>query len=160
MDFQRWWQRVFVAFVMVATGTTAALATQTEFVAGKCSAKSHTAEGPIGSDLTKRQSRFFCDTAIIMFLDDYPGHVLINFLERRSNHTTPLGFAGRVDSSGQLMEVEHVYLQSGYQTTVSEGFCKFFFRRRHMTDIVCGMKVDEVGRRTAAIVSFEAAPGQ
>jgi len=34
------------------------------------------------------------------------------------------------------------------------------FENRHMSGIVCGMKVDETGRRTTAIVEFNAAPEQ
>jgi hypothetical protein len=154
------WPVALAAGGILFSAPSGAWAGDTQFVAGKCSATSHTAEGPIGSDLTKRQSRFYCDSAVITSLDDYPGHVVINFLEKRANHSTPLGFAGRVDSSGQILQVEHVYLQSGVQTTVSEGYCKFFFKRRHMTGIVCGMKVDEIGRRTTAIIAFDAAPGQ
>jgi hypothetical protein len=35
-------------------------------VDGRCEASSHIAEGPIGADLTKRQSRFFCNTTAVM----------------------------------------------------------------------------------------------
>jgi hypothetical protein len=31
---------------------------------GICDPSSHIAEGPIGSDLTKRQSRFYCNSAV------------------------------------------------------------------------------------------------
>ena len=48
-------------------------------VNGTCAPSSHTAEGPIGSDLTKQQSRFYCDMAVIMFFDDYKGHLMIQF---------------------------------------------------------------------------------
>jgi hypothetical protein len=58
------------------------------------------------------------------------------------------------------MQVDSVYLSPGESTTVSDGACKFFFQNRHITGIVCGMKVDETGRRTTAVVTFNAAPGQ
>ncbi len=51
-----------------------------QVVDGTCSSSSNTAEGPLGSDLAKRESRFYCDTAAITFFDDYEGHVLIKFL--------------------------------------------------------------------------------
>ena len=57
-----------------------------------------------------------------------------------------------------MMSVDHVYLTPGPPTTVSDGGCKFFFKNRHMSAIVCGIKVDETGRRTTAIVAFTAAP--
>ena len=42
-----------------------------QFVKGKCSPGSHIAEGDIGEDLTERQSRFYCDSAVISFFDDH-----------------------------------------------------------------------------------------
>src|SRR5512147_776461 len=42
-----------------------------QIVDGTCDSSSHTAEGPIGADLTKRRSRFYCDSAVIAFFDDY-----------------------------------------------------------------------------------------
>jgi hypothetical protein len=95
-----------------------------------------------------------------MFFHDYKGHVLINFLQKESHHGQILGFAGRVEENGIMMSVDHVYLTVGQATTVSEGSCKFFFKNHHISGIFCGMKVDETGRRTTAIVAFDAAPGQ
>jgi hypothetical protein len=59
-----------------------------------------------------------------------------------------------------MMFVDHVYLTARSPTTVSDGGCKFFFKNRHMSGISCGIKVDETGRRTMAIVVFNASPGQ
>ncbi len=131
-----------------------------EVVNGICAASSHTAEGPLGADLTKRQSRFYCDSAAITFFDDYKGHVMVQFAQKKSNHSPILGFAGRVEDDGIMMVVDHVYLASGQATTVSDGWCKFFFKNRHMSGIFCGMKVDETGRRTTAAVVFNPTPGQ
>jgi hypothetical protein len=142
----------------VASAQTAGMDSQ--IVAGTCDASSHTAEGPIDSDLTKRRSQFFCDTAIITFLEDYKGHVMVQFMQKESHHSPILGFAGRTDEDGIFMQVDSVYLSPGESTTVSDGACKFFFQNRHITGIVCGMKVDETGRRTTAVVTFNAAPGQ
>jgi hypothetical protein len=131
-----------------------------QIVTGTCDASSHTAEGPLGSDLTKRQSRFFCDSAVIAFFDDYKGHVMVQFAQKDAHHTPILGFAGRVEDDGIVMALDHVYLTEGQATTVSDGQCKFFFKNRHMSGIFCGMLVDETGRRTTAVVVFNPAPGQ
>jgi hypothetical protein len=48
-------------------------------VDGRCASSSHVAEGPLGADLTKRQSRFYCDSAVITFFADYKGHVMVQF---------------------------------------------------------------------------------
>jgi hypothetical protein len=131
-----------------------------QVVTGTCDPSSHTAEGPLGADLTKRQSRFYCNSAVITFFDDYKGHVMIQFAQKESHHGPILGFAGKVEDDGIMMSVDHAYLTAGTPTTVSEGMCKFFFKNRHMSGIACGIKVDETGRRTTAIVTFNAAPGQ
>jgi hypothetical protein len=90
-----------------------------EVVNGTCDPSSHTAEGPLGADLTKRQSRFYCDSAAITFFDDYKGHVMVQFAQKESHHSPILGFAGRVEDDGIMMAVDHVYLAPGQATTVS-----------------------------------------
>ncbi len=59
-----------------------------------------------------------------------------------------------------MMQVYNVYLGTGEATTVSDGTCKLFFKNRQLSGIGCGMKVDETGRRTVAIVTFDVTPGQ
>ena len=56
-----------------ATQNTAADPGNIQVVSGQCLSSSHTAEGPIGSDLTQRQSRFFCDSAVVNFFPDDKG---------------------------------------------------------------------------------------
>jgi hypothetical protein len=131
-----------------------------QVVSGTCDPSSHTAEGRLGVDLTKRQSRFYCDSAVITFFDDYKGHVMIQFVQKESHHGPILGFSGKVEDGGIMMSVDHVYLTTGSPTTVSDGACKFFFKNLHISGISCGIKVDETGRRTTAIVGFNAAPEQ
>ena len=132
-----------------------------QIVKGNCSSLSHTAEGPIDSDLTKRQSKFFCNSAVISFFDDYKGHVLVQFVQKQSHHSGIIGFSGKVEERGQFMPVEHVFLSGdGTPVTVSDGACKFFFKGKNLSGIGCGVKIDETGRRTTAIVSFNAAPNQ
>jgi hypothetical protein len=131
-----------------------------QVINGTCGSSSHTAEGPLGSDLTKRQSRFYCDSAVITFFGDYKGHVMVQFAQKESNHSPLLGFSGRLEDDGIMMQLDTVYLVPGQATTVSDGSCKFFFENRQLSGIMCGMKVDETGRRTTAVVVFNVAPGQ
>lgn len=135
-------------------------ASDVQIVNGACDSSSHTAEGPIDSDLTKRQSRFYCDSAVITFLDDYKGHTMVQFTQKDSHHSPILGFAGRLEEEGKMMKVDTVYLVPGNATTVSDGVCKFFFANRQLSGIMCGMKVDETGRRTTAIVAFNTVPSR
>jgi hypothetical protein len=157
---------VMVAVAAVAVGVCLPLSGQSaqpsdiQIVNGACDPSSHTAEGPSGSDLTKRQSRFYCNSAVITFFDDYKGHVMIQFAEKESHHGPILGFSGKVEDDGIMMSVNRVYLTAGTATTVSDGACKFFFKNRHVSGIFCGIKVDETGRRTTAVVSFNAARAQ
>lgn len=127
---------------------------------GSCDASSHTSEGALGADLTKLQSRFLCDSAVVAFLDDHNSHIMIQFSEKEANHSPILGFAGQMESDGIIMQVANVYLEPGKATPVSDGACKFFFKDRHMDGITCGIKADEGGQRTVAIVVFNAASGQ
>jgi hypothetical protein len=134
-------------------------------VNGTCDSTSHTAEGPIDSDLTKRQSKFYCDSAVITFLDDYTGHVMIQFSQKASHHSPSLAFAGRIQKNqpgdvGTIVQLDHVYLEPGEATTVSDGACKIFMKAQKMSAIACGIKVDETGRRTTAIVAFNVSPDQ
>jgi hypothetical protein len=157
--------RIAILVSVLLAGTWHTISAQTgrsdiQAVNGTCDTSSHTAEGPIDSDLTKRQSRFFCDSAVITFLDDYKGHVMIQFAQKESHHSPILGFSGRVEDDGIMMPVDHVYLVPGQATIVSDGWCKFFLKDRQLSGIMCGMKVDETGRRTTAVVVFNAAPRQ
>jgi len=131
-----------------------------QFLNGTCNASSYTSEGPVGADLTKRQSQFFCDSAVIAFYDNHYAHVMIQFSEKKANHSQTLGFAGQMENDKITMPVNHVYLEPGKPTPVSEGVCKFFLEDQHMKGIRCVIKVDDSGRRTVAAVDFDAAPGQ
>lgn len=160
------WGGVFLVAVLVAIACPEAFGqmprpSDIDVVNGVCEPTSHTAEGQIGEDLTKRQSRFFCDTAAITFFPDYKGHVMIQFAQKASHHGPIIGFSGRLEPDGIMMQVEHVYLAQGAPpTTASDGACKFFFKGKKMSGIFCGAKIDETGRRTTAIVAFDPASGQ
>ena len=137
-----------------------ASANDTQIVKGVCTAQSHIAEGGINQDLTKRRSRFFCDAAVVTFFSDNPNHVMIQFADSKSNHARQLGYAGLMEGGGQIMDVDHVYIEPGRPTPVEQGFCKFFFKRRHMDSVACGARIEEGDRALSPTVVFQAAPGQ
>ena len=128
----------------------------TRIVKGECRADSHIAEGNIGDDLTKRQSRFYCDAAVLSFLNNDNKRILIQFAESKSNHVPPLAFAGLMVDGGQTWSVERVYLEPLKPIPATGGGCKFFFDSKILTHIFCAAKIDEGGRRTVAMVVFEA----
>ena len=131
-----------------------------QIVHGACGPESHIAEGPIASDLTKRQSRFFCDTAVISFHGENSSHVMVQFVQGQANHGQPIGFAGIMNAEGNTLEVDHVYLETGRPTPVVNGVCRFFFQRPHITGVMCGARIEEGARATVPIVAFNASPGQ
>jgi len=130
-----------------------------QVVKGTCGKGSHISEGQIGEDLTKRQSRFFCDSAVIAFFDNNNQHIMVQFAESKSHNNIQVGFAGIMSEDGQILNVNSVYLGSK-QVQVSEGYCKFFFKNKHMSGIGCGAPVDEGDRRTVLVIEFNASPGQ
>ena len=131
-----------------------------QMVAGRCEAGSHIADGGINEDLRKRESRFFCDMAVISFYPDNPHHIQVQFADHKSNHDPILGFAGMTDSDGIMLTVNHVYLEPGKAVIPVDGHCKFFFKRKHMDSIVCGARIEEGDRATVPVVVFQALPGQ
>jgi hypothetical protein len=122
-------------------------------VGGTCDATSHLAEGAVGEDLTKRQSRFFCDIALFTKFEDNPNHVLIQFTDRKSHYARTLGFGGLLADNGLV--VNHFFLEPGHPITPDFGVCKFFYKGKKMTGIWCASKIDdEQGRRTVVVVDF------
>ena len=77
---------------------------------GLCTADSHTAEGPIGSDLTKRQSRFYCDEAVVLVFDNENGPLLVEFQEKEARHGPVLGFYGKLAKNGKTMPVDRIFM--------------------------------------------------
>lgn len=149
----------FLIMAAFASGAHAEL-TDVQIVKGICTAQSHIAEGNIGEDLTKRRSRFYCDSAVISFFDNDSKHIMIQFAESASHHSQPIGFAGLMESNGLILDVQNVYLQTGQPIPATDGACKFFFKNKHMTAVTCGSKIDEEGCRTVPVIVFEANPGQ
>lgn len=134
-------------------------------VTGQCTKESHTAEGIIGDDLTKHQTRFYCDTVIVTFLDHYNKHIRVQFFDSKSRRRE-LGFAGVMEDDGQIMDVVLIYLQPLNSTPATEGACQFVFEKPsmletlHLKSLFCGAKIDKAGRRSVQIIAFEANPGQ
>ena len=125
-----------------------------EVVKGRCSPKSHIAEGRVGTDLTKNQSRFFCDAVAIMPINGDPRHVLLTFSESKSHTRPQIGYAGLMVDD-EMMQVQRVYLQSGVAIPADDGACKIFRKGGRISGIACGAKSDQGGRRTVPIVAFE-----
>jgi hypothetical protein len=133
-------------------------ADDTTLVKGKCAPQSYIAEGAISEDLTKRQSRFFCDSAVVTSFSDNPRHVMVQFAEFKSTLVRILAYAGMMDNP-EIMTVSKVYLEPGKSSPVVDGHCKFFFKEKRISGIACGgMIIDESGRRIVPIVAFNADP--
>jgi len=128
-------------------------------VNGSCGKESHISEGRIDEDLSKRQSRFFCDSAVIAFFDSDNQNIMVQFAESKSHNNMQLGFSGIMSEDGQVLNVNKVYLGSK-QIKVSEGYCKFFFKDKNMSGIACGAPIDEGSRRTVPVVVFNASPSE
>lgn len=124
-----------------------------QFFTGACSEESHLAEGPLGSDLTKRQSRFHCDAMVRAGFDDDPRHIMLQFLAAKGRHSRQLAFAGRMLDK-TTMNVDGVYFETGKRTPVAEGACRFF-PDEPGEQVVCGARIDKDGVRTVAIVGFK-----
>jgi len=139
--------------IIGAASTSAEEMHDMRFLSGSCDATAHTAEGPVGSDLTKRQSRYFCDSAVIGFFGPLNTHVLVQFAEKKSHHGQILGFGGAMEGK-DILNVDHIYLIQGKPTPVDDGACKFFFMNGRLTSLFCGAKIDEGGRRTVAAIGF------
>lgn len=136
-----------------------AKADDTKLIKGQCGPESHIAEGPIGQDLTKLQSRFFCDAAVVTVFSDDPKHVMIQFADSKSHHARQIGYAGVMEDE-QILNVHGVYLEPGRSTPVVEGYCKLFFEakgfEKTISSIACGAKIDEADRRTVPVITFKA----
>jgi len=151
-----WFSLISLPHTTLAQDLPRSFMSATRIVKGECSAKSHIAEGNIGDDLTKRQARFYCDSAVISFLNNDNKRILIQFVESRSNHIPPLAFAGLMVGGGQTWSVQRVYLEPLKPIPATDGACKFFFDSKNLTQIFCAAKIDEGGRRTVAMVVFDA----
>jgi hypothetical protein len=131
-----------------------------QIIQGKCDPSvSNVVEGPIDSTLTGQGLPFFCDMATVISFADHKGHVLVDFSQHGPQPIPLLGFGGTLDEDGVMMQVDNVYLSSSKGADVVEGVCKFFYQDQHISNIACGMRLDEGGHSTVAVVQFDAAPG-
>jgi hypothetical protein len=121
---------------------------------GKCLDSSHVASGHIGEDLTKFQSRFYCDSVIIMDVNGDPNHKLVQFTNSRANHQSILGFGGLMEGK-LVMIVKSVFLEIGRALVPNDGACRFFYKGETISAVVCGAQIDEGKFRTVPLVQFE-----
>ncbi len=84
---------------------------------------------------------------------------MVQFAEAQSHINIQLGFAGLLSEDGQILNVSSVYV-GNKRSQVSEGYCKFFFKKKTMSSIACGAPIDEGDRRTVPVVTFKANSGQ
>lgn len=120
---------------------------------GQCDPVSHTAEGPDGSDLRKRQSRFYCDSNVTSQIGDDSGHVMLVFSNKRGEHSQILGFAGYLNNSG-VVRVDRIYFEPGVPTHADDGYCRFLGSGSNTNDVVCGAVSVRNGTRSVAVVVF------
>src|ERR1700709_1107500 len=101
-----------VALLAMVFGVAAHAATPKSplLLEGVCDEQSHIAEGLQTEDLTKRQSRFFCNSVVIINPNNDPSRVLLTFVEKQSETGPQLGFAGHYEGK-DMVQVERVYLQ-------------------------------------------------
>jgi hypothetical protein len=140
----------------------AARAADTDIVTGQCIKGSHIAAGGVDEDLSKRETPFSCDRAVITFLDQESKHVMVQFAMHSADHAMQLGFAGELEDNGQILDVDHVYIGTGSTDPLVPvgGQCNFFFKDTHMTRMICGARIEQGGKATVPVVAFEADPGQ
>ena len=130
-------------------------APRTLTVNGKCDAGSQIAEGPRDADIRGRESRLFCDVAVVSY---GPGQALmVQFANSQAHHSPIVGYAGVMEDA-QILDVERVYLEPGHASPVDEGNCKFAWKAGRIDYIACGAPVYEGSRRTVPVVVFIASP--
>ncbi|MCJ2099465.1 hypothetical protein [Methylobacterium sp. E-046] len=126
---------------------------------GACTQSSHTAEGMRGEDLTKRQSRFSCNSVVIMNPNNDPSRVLMTFATKGSDSAlnSMIGFAGDFDGP-DMIQVRRIYIEGGQAQTVDDGACKIFRKNGQISGFSCGAMVDKAKRRIVRIVGFDVKP--
>ncbi len=80
-------------------------------IKGECGPESHIADGRIGEDPSKKESRFFCNSAVIITFSDDPKHRLIEFVQSKSEHAPQIGYGGLMEDA-EMMTVRNIYLVS------------------------------------------------
>jgi hypothetical protein len=131
---------------------------ETTIIHGHCAGGSHSANGLVTDDLTQRESRYFCDSAIVESFGPsagHPNHMLIAFSDSHTTHSL-LSFGATMLDDQNSAEVSHVFLVPGVVTEVTEGGCKVYFEGEKVTGIFCGAKIDNGHHRDVRIVVFDA----
>jgi hypothetical protein len=129
-------------------------------IRGSCYVTSHIAVGPVGTDVSRQQTPFACDTAVIVVFDQQNRHVEFNFAKKAATKKI-IAFAGTmIPYSNNMFLIQTVYFEPGKATKIDEGVCRVFFAGRHISAIDCGTKIDADGQRTVASIIFDAEPGQ
>lgn len=154
-------------FIVGAAHTATAQTGQTlPPVSGVCDASSFIAEGPVGSDLTKQRSRFFCDSVVITFFDDAKGHIMLQFSQKNANGFRILGFAGHADAKDEgqidrkIVLLDTFYFTQDIGTPINHGSCTLFITNHEISKLFCSAIVDKGSQRTAAVVTFTPNPDE
>jgi hypothetical protein len=145
---------------LVSLGAHAAPLTDMQTLNGVCAAGSHTASGPLGTDLTKADVPYDCKGAVIGFFDSESHHVMIQFPGSTDGHDTVIGFGGYVQPDQRTIQVTHFYPRPGVKWNVTDSVCTLYFKPPYLDSIMCGAKYDHAGMRDVAVIVFQAFPGQ
>ena len=115
---------------------------------GQCMPTSHIAQGKKTEDLSKLESRYFCDQAIVGSEDGSDDHVRITFKKDGQNISPVIAVIG-VKKDGDMIHLRDI-LMGSQRAEVSDGACRFFYtKKRQMTDIVCSATFDQGEQRGA-----------
>lgn len=117
-----------------------ALVSADQILDGSCVVSSYIEEGQIGEGAAQKM-RFYCDSAIITFLDNAKDRAMVTFAGKKSHQDSLIAFAGKGGSDG--MSIDKIYLKPSIATSVSGGRCKFISINRKMSKIMCAASVDE-----------------
>lgn len=124
---------------------------------GQCATTSHIAQGKKTEDLSKLESRYFCDQAIVGSEDGSDDHVRITFKKDGQNISPVIAVIG-VKKDGDMIHLRDILLGS-QRAEVSDGACRFFYtKKRQMTDIVCSATFDQGEQRTVSVIAFKLDP--
>jgi hypothetical protein len=124
---------------------------------GECSVRSHVAQGRKTDDLTKLDSRYFCDEAIVGSEDGSNDHIRITFKKDDQSISPVIAVIG-VKKDGDMIHLRDI-LMGSLRAEVNDGACRFFYsKKRQMTDIVCSATFDQEDQRTVSVIEFKLAP--
>jgi hypothetical protein len=121
---------------------------------GQCGVNSHIAQGRKSEDLSKLESRYFCDQAIVGSEDGTDDHVRITFKKDGQTISPVIAVIG-VKKDGDMIHLRDI-LMGSQRAEVNDGACRFFYtKKRQMTDIVCSATFDQGEQRTVSVIAFK-----